>query len=657
MKIHIALLLIILFGFQQFKAQKQEKEWKKIAFSVDEFFLKSDEAIKIAENVLLYQKSNGGWGKNIQMQNTISAEEKQKLLSSKNEFKGTTIDNKSTVQELTFLANMCRYHQNETYKTAFLNGMDFLLKSQYENGGWPQFFPIQKNYSSHITYNDDAIANVLFLFKKIKEEGDRYPIKISSETFAKINNSFSKGIDIILKTQYKQKGKLSVWSAQHDEFTLMPTKARAYELPSLTGKESATLVLLLMSIDQPSKEIINAVNYAVKWFNENKLTGYKEVIIDGDKKLVADSSAPPLWGRFYDLETNQIFFSDRDGIRRNSYDEIGSERRNGYAWYTYDPAKVLKKYDDWNKKWASSYSNKNYNVVAKDGSGDYKTIQEAINHTKAFSPKRITIFIKNGIYKEKVKLHEWNSNLILKGENKDLTIITFDDYFNKIDLGRNSTFFTPTLLVEGNDAILKNLTIQNSSGDIGQAIALSINANRVTVINCKLLGNQDTLYLTGEGKYFFKNSYIEGTTDFIFGSATSFFENCEIFSKKDSYITAASTAENVQFGFVFQSCKFTAAKNVSKVFLGRPWRIFAKTAILNSTLGNHILPEGWENWNKKEAEKTSYYAEYNNYGSGSVIKNRVKWSHQLNEKQAKMYSKDNVLKDPNHVFWFQKAEL
>ncbi|UJF28990.1 pectinesterase family protein [Kaistella sp. 97-N-M2] len=299
---------------------------------------------------------------------------------------------------------------------------------------------------------------------------------------------------------------------------------------------------------------------------------------------------------------------------------------------------------------------KSFYTVSKDGSGDFVTIQDAINNTKAFPGERITIFIKNGIYKAKVKLHEWNSTLSLIGESKDSTIITYDDHFKKIGLGRNSTFFTPTLLVEGNDAILKNLTIENSAGDIGQAIALTINANRVAIINCKLLGNQDTLYLTGEGKQYFKNCFIEGTTDFIFGSATAFFENCEILSKKDSYITAASTPKNTEFGFVFQQCRFTAAKDISKVLLGRPWRIYAKTAILNSTLENHILPVAWENWAKKEAEKTSFYAEFNNSGKGSDLKNRVKWSHQLTKKEAKMYTKENVLKDSKHPFWFKNAE-
>lgn len=483
MKPNNTIFLLFFLSFHHFQAQSPEKDFRKLIASSDENFLKSTTAATIAENVLLYQKNNGGWGKNIPMQNNLSEVEKQKIAASKNNFKATTIDNNATTQELGFLANMYRINKNETYKTAYLKGIDFLLNAQYQNGGWPQFFPIQKNYSSHITYNDDAMANVLFLWKKIKDEGENYPIKIPEETLVKINQSFSKGIDVILKTQFKQNGKLTIWSAQHDEFNLAPAKARAYELPSLTGKESATLVLFLMSIEQPSKEIISSVDHAVKWFNENKLSGYKEVITSGDKKLIPDSSAPPIWGRFYDLDTNKIFFSDRDGVVKNSYAEIGSERRNGYAWYTSDPAKVLKKYDAWKKKWTTPDPNKNYFTVAKDGSGDYTTIQEAINHTKAFPPQRVTIFIKNGIYKEKVKLHEWNTDLTLIGESKEGTIITFGDYFDQINLGRNSTFFTPTLLIEGNDAILKNLTIANSAGPIGQALALAINATRVAVID------------------------------------------------------------------------------------------------------------------------------------------------------------------------------
>lgn len=284
-------------------------------------------------------------------------------------------------------------------------------------------------------------------------------------------------------------------------------------------------------------------------------------------------------------------------------------------------------------------------VVDKNGTGNYKTIQEAINQTKSFPYEKMVIYIMNGIYKEKVKLHEWNTNLILVGENRDKTIITFDDYFDKINLGRNSTFFTSTVLVEANDATLKNLTIENFSGEVGQAIALSINSTRVSVIDCKILGNQDTLYASGEGKQYFKNCYIEGTTDFIFGSATVFFENCEIFCKKDSYITAASTSEKAKFGFVFYHCKIKGTENLTKIYLGRPWRIFAKTAFIKCDLGKFIAKEGWENWDKIDAEKATYYAEYQNFGRGADTKLRVKWSHQLSKQEAKKFNKNNVLED------------
>lgn len=284
-------------------------------------------------------------------------------------------------------------------------------------------------------------------------------------------------------------------------------------------------------------------------------------------------------------------------------------------------------------------------IVASDGSGDYITIQDAINQSKAFPDEQIRIFIKNGVYKEKVKIHEWNTNLSLIGESKEKTIITFDDYFSKIGLGRNSTFYTYTLLIEADDVVLKNLTIENSSGEVGQAIALAVTSNRVAVVNCSLLGNQDTLYASGTGKQYYKNCYMEGTTDFIFGSATAYFENCQLHSKKDSYITAASTPENANFGYVFKHCILTAADSVSKVYLGRPWRLHAKTVFIDCVLGAHILPEGWHNWSKPEAEKTTFYGEYQNRGEGAKATKRVAWSYQLTKKQAEKYAIQTVLSE------------
>lgn len=285
-----------------------------------------------------------------------------------------------------------------------------------------------------------------------------------------------------------------------------------------------------------------------------------------------------------------------------------------------------------------------YKVVAGDGSGDYTTIQAAIDDAKSFPPQRITIFVKNGRYHEKVKVHEWNTDITLIGESKDQTVITYDDYFGKINSGINSTFHTYTLLVEGDGFVARNLTIKNSSGDVGQAVALSVHANNAIIINCNILGNQDTLYVSGNGfKMYFENCLIEGTTDFIFGGATAWFEKCTLHSLKNSYITAASTPEGTAFGLVFNNCKLTAAGGVTAVYLGRPWRPYAKTVFINCQMDGHIKPEGWHNWNKPNAEKTSFYAEYNCSGAGYRPSDRVVWSHKLTKKQVKTYTVENCL--------------
>ncbi|MEX0609205.1 MAG: pectinesterase family protein [Balneolaceae bacterium] len=296
---------------------------------------------------------------------------------------------------------------------------------------------------------------------------------------------------------------------------------------------------------------------------------------------------------------------------------------------------------------ATAQENISYDyVVAQDGSGDFESIQAAIDATKAFPDKRVSIFIKNGVYKEKVKVHSWNTELSLVGEDKEQTIITFDDYFDKINLGRNSTFHTYTLLVQGNDFHAENLTIENSAGEVGQAVALHVDADRVSIANCRLLGNQDTLYISGEGdRQYFRDCYIEGTTDFIFGGATAVFEDCIIHSKKNSYITAASTPETIFFGMVFLNSELTADENLSEVFLGRPWRDFAKTVFIQTEMGDHIIEEGWHNWSRKEAEKTAFFAEYKNSGPGFAPGQRVEWSHQLTDQESEKYTPKNILGD------------
>lgn len=283
-------------------------------------------------------------------------------------------------------------------------------------------------------------------------------------------------------------------------------------------------------------------------------------------------------------------------------------------------------------------------IVAADGTGDFTKIQDAIDATKAFPDKRITIFVKNGIYHEKVRVPSWNNLLSIIGEDAEKTIISWDDYFDKIGRGRNSTFFTATFLVEADDFYAENLTVENTAGEVGQAVALHVEGDRCAFKNCWILGNQDTVYVTGEkSRQLFSHCKIEGTTDFIFGSATALFSNCEIISRSNSYITAASTTKGKPFGFVFLNCKLLAIDGVQKVYLGRPWRIYAKTVFLNCFLDKHIREEGWHNWNKIDAETNTFYAEYNNSGDGAKTENRVKWSHQLTNDDAKKYTTKNIL--------------
>ena len=659
-----AIWVVILLIVQDFHAQVLNPSWSQMIHKSEKAWFGSEEAQSIAEQVLLYQKSNGSWPKNVQMHLPISEAEKKVIISQKSNLKDCTIDNGATSQEMIFLSKVNQQNPDERYEKAFLSGLNYLLEAQYEHGGWPQFYPLKKNYSSHITYNDDAMMNVLYLLKNIKEQSDFISIKPTLEMENKITSAIQKGIDCILKTQYKQQHLLTAWCAQHNEINLLPEGARSFELASLSGGESAKIVMFLMDIENPSNKVIHAVNSAVTWFEKTKITNLREDrILDEKGKIVEKIMIPsqnenPIWARFMELEDNRPFFCGRDGIKKYDISEIEVERRVGYAWYVNSPQKVLKKYEKWKVKNVIKLPKDEQNlVVASDGSGDFTSIQEAIDHCKAFPNQRITILIKNGVYKEKIKVHEWNTNLTLVGESKEKTIITFDDYFNKIGLGRNSTFYTYTMLVDADDVVLKNLTIENSSGEVGQAVALAVTSNRVGVVNCRLLGNQDTLYATGTGKQYYKNCYIEGTTDFIFGSATAFFENCQIHSKKDSYITAASTPKDASYGYVFYRCELTSNENVTQVYLGRPWRVHAQTVFINCVLGKHIVSEGWHNWSKPEAEKTVFYAEYQNLGAGANVKNRVSWSNQLTQKQAKKHAIEKVLKDSlMGVKWYQILE-
>ncbi|WP_295128644.1 pectinesterase family protein [uncultured Chitinophaga sp.] len=290
-------------------------------------------------------------------------------------------------------------------------------------------------------------------------------------------------------------------------------------------------------------------------------------------------------------------------------------------------------------------------TVAKDGSGDFSTIQEAINAVPDFRKKTTIIFIKKGVYKEKLVLPNSKMMITLVGEQVDSTIITYDDFASRknrfgeeMGTSGSSGFF-----IFGTDFSAFNITFSNTAGPVGQAVAVFVAGDRARFYNCRFLGFQDTLYTYGYGsRQYYKQCYIEGAVDFIFGSSTAVFDSCTIYCRRGGYITAASTPDSTKYGYVFLHCKITGDAPDSSFYLGRPWRPYAKTVFINCELGAFIKPAGWHNWGSTDKEKTTFYGEYGSYGPGGNTKSRVPWSHQLKDTDA--YSLDKIFGD-----WWKTA--
>lgn len=266
-------------------------------------------------------------------------------------------------------------------------------------------------------------------------------------------------------------------------------------------------------------------------------------------------------------------------------------------------------------------------TIAADGTGDFTTFTDAFEAIRAYMDYRVTVHIKNGTYREKIIVPAWIENVDFIGENPDSTIIVYGDYAGLDNMG---TFRTYTMRVDGCDMTFSNLTIANDAGRVGQAVALHTEGTRLEFRNCRLLGNQDTVLTAGRGADLkFDNCYIEGTTDFIFGPSSALFTDCILHSKADSFITAASTPQNVEIGYVFKNCKLTADPGVTKVYLGRPWRPYAYTAFIDCEMGGHITPAGWDNWRNPDNEQTARYSESGSTGPGANPTARVSWATTL----------------------------
>jgi PelA/Pel-15E family pectate lyase len=330
--------------------------WSEV-FKQKPLWYQTDEAARIADQLRIYQKDNGGFEKNVDMALMLTQKEKEAIIAKRSDVSETTIDNRTTYPQVAYLGRVITASLLKSsppanlprYKEAFNKGVDYLLASQYENGGFPQFYPLKKGYYSHITFNDDAMIGALKVLRDISNAKDDYKF-VDAERRSKAAQAVAKALPLILKLQIEVGGKKTVWAAQYDEVSLKPAAARKFEPVSLTAGESVNIVRYLMQ-EKPTPEITSAIESAIDWYRRNKIEGFRWERIDGENRLVKDRSAPPIWARFYEIETMKPIFIGRDAIVRYDVTQIEAERRNGYAWYVSEPNELLNEdYPKWKAK-------------------------------------------------------------------------------------------------------------------------------------------------------------------------------------------------------------------------------------------------------------------------------------------------------------------
>lgn len=315
--------------------------WDQYRKNSEEWF-GGEEGRRAADNILSWQSPRGSWPKNTDTSANAFAGEKEKLQG--------TFDNRATTDEMRFLARAFRATRDPRYEAAFLRGLDHILQAQYPNGGWPQVHPPPRDkYPRHITFNDNAMVRLLELLREVAVSGAYDFVDASRRAAAK--ESFDRGVQCILQCQLVVGGKRTAWCAQHDEADFSPRPARSFEPASLSGAESAWILQFLMTIEPPSPEIAGAIQAGAAWFEAVQLLGIRVKSVDGDKEIVQDPAAPPLWARFYEIGTNRPIFAGRDGVKKYALFEIEAERRNGYAWYGSWGEGVARDFARWKEQW------------------------------------------------------------------------------------------------------------------------------------------------------------------------------------------------------------------------------------------------------------------------------------------------------------------
>lgn len=511
----------------------------------DKTFFTTDEARRIGDQLLLYQRVTGGWQKNVDMARPLSDDERMAVENQKSRLDDSTIDNNATTMQVTYLARLFQGTGDKRYHEAFLKGVEFLLSGQYDNGGWPQFWPNSSGYHLHITYNDGAMVNVMNVLHDIAEEREPYEGDIVDKSIRKrAKKAFEKGLDCILKTQIIIDGKPTIWCQQHDRETLLPVAARTYELPSYCAQESIGITTLLMELPNPDERVKNAIHGAMAWFDKYKLTGVrvkrtgKKEDPDCDTRLVNDSNAAPTWARFYDIVHCLPYVCDRDGVPRRSLQDIGPERRNGYTWYSGNPARLYKLYDAWADKYDPTHKvnislkSKGFNETmplapypAMKLASDFdavvnagESIQKAIEKAPENSDKPFLILIRKGLYEQKVVIDR--PNIVLIGEDRDSTIIRMAMLNSKPTIteynGKKLKYGVVELLEGADDCLISGLTIYNNYGSTvekttAHQMAVYGRATRTIILNSNIWADGNdalSLWAAENGMYYHADLFL-----------------------------------------------------------------------------------------------------------------------------------------------------
>ena len=655
----------------EFQGQSGNQDWTDYAAHLDERFLKTAEAARIAQNVIDWQLDSGGWPKNVPMHDRLSAKERRAVLAMKGERKLGTIDNAATFTELKFLARMYKATEGrqgtEKYLAAVKKGIEFLVGMQYPNGGWPQCDPAKVGYWHQITYNDGAMVNAMNMMRDVYEGRAPFDIPLPDELRAKCRRAFDRGIDCIIRTQIRQDGKLSLWCQQHDRDTLAPCVGRSFELPAVCTYESADIVVLLMDVDatrypaETAARIRESIEGAVAWYKAHAIRGYRvedgfrreDGIVTSRLVRVPEAESNPLWCRYYTLEDNRPFTGRRDGTMNFDFSELERGENMSYKWFSDVGTRVEKMHAKWlergflmkreqNPKQEKIHADERPEepLVLECMAGS--SLQKTLDAIPEDTDRETIVKVAPGRYREKVRLSGRRAGVKLVAEDPrpGKTVISWNDTPSTPDGngGTLGTFRSYTFYVDIPDFEMDGFTVENTGTperlaatggkeQAGQCVALFVAGDRDVFRRCRFLGWQDTVYAGGRSKsdavrQAFDGCYIEGTVDFIFGGSVALFWNCDIHSIQGGYVTAGSHAEGLPFGYVFAKCRVTCGKG-KKTSLGRPWRPYANITFIDTDFGDAVTPQGWNEWTTDFGRRVWRSAEYGCRQNGEVKRDAI----------------------------------